>query len=156
MIDGIHIDGPTAPVGAPAGDDLCCMGAAVYGPERCTCWVPVYDRDQAEPDTSTPPTTRTTCCYDCAYCNGSPERTTYDEEGELLDCAGDLRAAFWCHQGDRKVIEWRHPDGRVFPQEREHYAPPIVDGVPYRADGRAGERCAGWAAHRTRLTGAPA
>lgn len=98
---------------------------------------------------STEPTTRDRCCHDCAYRNGSPERTTYGEEDELIEVAHNPRAAFWCHQGDRKIIAWRHRgDGRVFPQEREHYAPPIIDGVPYRADGRPGERCAGWAAHR--------
>lgn len=33
-----------------AGEGVCCMGAAAMGPERCTCWEPVYDLDQADPD----------------------------------------------------------------------------------------------------------
>ena len=35
-----------------AGEGMCCIGAAVYGPGHCTCWTPVYDLDQAEPDTT--------------------------------------------------------------------------------------------------------
>jgi hypothetical protein len=31
------------------------------------------------------------------------------------------------------------------------YDPPQIDGIPYKANGQPGERCAGWAARRVQL-----
>jgi MoaA/NifB/PqqE/SkfB family radical SAM enzyme len=60
---------------------------------------------------------------------------------------GDI---FWCHQGIRRVVEYRHPDGRVYPVPPlaagvdGAYEPPIIDGRPYKADGTPADVCAGW------------
>jgi hypothetical protein len=137
------------------GDDVpCCMAGAMRGPRACTCWTPVYDLEQADPDLSTQPVTRETCCHDCAYRNGSPERAEgYD--GELQDIAGD-GSRFACHQGMRRVVAWRHPDGREIPAAEGDYEPPIIGLVTFRADGTPADYCAGWAAHRRALLGADA
>lgn len=108
---------------------------------------------QAEPDLSTEPTTRAKCCHDCAYRQRSPERTREGFESPA-DLAGDAGREFWCHQGMRKIVAWRHPDGREKSAgEIDDYAPPILNGIAYLADGRAGERCAGWASIRASLLG---
>lgn len=66
----------------------------------------------------------------------------------------DLEALpnFWCHQGIRRPVAYRHPDGRVRPvEDSADYRPPMGkvaptgEQVPYRADGTPAERCAGWA-----------
>lgn len=145
-----------------AGGGMCCMGAAAMGPQRCTCWEPVYDLEQAEPDPTAvrllgagvQPVTRTVPCHDCAYRPGSPERR--GEEGyagnqELLDHIVASGERFWCHQGMRKPIAWRHPSEATVPVEVDGYDPPRVEGVPYKADGQPGEVCAGWAARRRAL-----
>lgn len=120
----------------------CCYGAAEDGPKGCTCWEPIFDARQRKPRTSVEPTTRAKSCHDCAYRQGSPER----ERGEALEALPN----FWCHQGIRRPAAFRHPDGRVRPvldyTTSPDYRPPIVDGVPYRADGRPADRCGGWAA----------
>ena len=135
--------------GAPEGADQvpddwapCCWGSTFDGPEGCTCWVPVFDLEQA-PVQEGPATIRGKCCHDCAYRPGSPERVREEAgvENELEDAAAGI---FLCHQGMRKVIAWRHPDGRQLPQEREHYQPPLHGRHAVRADGRPAEVCAGW------------
>lgn len=137
-----------------AGQGACCMGAAVYGPNGCTCWVRVHDLDQAPPDTSIAPTSRPTMCGDCAFRPDSPERTGAENaahDADDLDILVQGDAQFWCHQGMRLVTAQRHPSGAVKEQpagERLAYDPPIVDGVPYKADGTPGDLCAGQAAHR--------
>ncbi len=96
--------------------------------------------------------TRSKCCGDCAYRNGSPERTEDGEqEVDVLALALRPPAEFWCHQGVRRAIAYRHPDGRETPAGVGDYQPP--QGPPdrpvvWKADGTIGERCAGWAAHR--------
>lgn len=117
----------------------CCMSAAEDGPAACTCWEPVFDAEQAEPRTDLEPGTRPAMCGDCAYRPDSPERLA--DPYALLYLAN-----FWCHRGIRRPTSWRHPDGRVRPGDPSDYQPPIVGGVPYRADGRPAERCGGWAA----------
>jgi hypothetical protein len=144
-----HVDLDEAP-----GDFVpCCMGSATAGPGGCTCWEPVYDLEQQPLALDTEPTTRSKCCHDCAYRNGSPERIDEDERVDLEQLAHDPGKEFWCHQGARRVVAFRHPDGRVLPAGEGDYRPPQgpnTAGVEcvWLADGRAGERCAGWAAHR--------
>lgn len=136
-------------------DFPCCTGASMGGPRSCTCWTQVYDIEQADPKIETTVVeTRETCCDDCAYRNGSPERER-EYTDELVDIAGD-GSRFFCHKGMRRVVAWRHPNGRELPAGAGDYAPPVVDGVAYRADGTPADLCAGWAAHRRALLGADA
>lgn len=132
----------------------CCIDAAEEGPEACTCWEPEYDQEQQPIDRTTVPGTRATMCEDCAYRPDSPERTgdqryshtdpdDYDTPLALAK-RGDV---FWCHQGMRKPVRWRHPSGLTVDADVDAYAPPIREGVPFQADGQPGLRCAGWAAH---------
>lgn len=132
----------------------CCDGAANRGPAGCTCWEPVYDLDQAEPRPDQPIRTRAKMCEDCAYRPTSPERTGDDRydgtEEQLLDLAAGA-GVFWCHQGIRSPIAYRHTTlGITVEADASHYKPLIreVDGepVPFKADGSPGNRCAGWAA----------
>lgn len=158
----------TAPAGALRvliGLADCCIGAFEDGPAGCTCWEPVFAVEQSEPATSMPVLTRSTMCDDCAYKPGSPERSGDDR----YQCATEdgsppsvpAGAVFFCHQGMRKPIEWRHTKlGITVTADSDAYDPPIigrrVEGfrpvlVPYKADGTPGERCAGWAAHSREL-----
>lgn len=134
-----------SPVDYQARYLCCCMGAVFNGARGCTCWVPVYDMEQAEPRTSIEPETRTRMCGDCAYRPDSPERAADPDFGLAL-------SNFWCHRGIRRPKHWRHPDGRVRPGSPDDYQPPIINGVPYRADGRPAARCGGWAAMRLQET----
>jgi len=144
------------------GEGACCLGAAGMGPERCTCWQPVYDLDQTYPDPTAvkllaagvQPVTRSAPCHDCAYRPGSPERRGedgYAGDQDLLDRIVERGERFWCHQGMRKLVAWRHPAGVTVPVTVDGYGPPGVDGVPYRADGSPAEVCGGWAARRRAL-----
>jgi hypothetical protein len=117
----------------------CCYAAANDGPAACTCWEPIFDMEQLPPRIGLEPETRTRQCGDCAYKPDSPERQA--DPCALLDLEN-----FWCHRGIRRPTSWQHLDGRVRPGSEADYQPPIVDGVPYRADGRPAARCAGWAA----------
>lgn len=147
----------------------CCMGAAVGGLSSCTCWEPIFDLEQATPNVATLRVsiqqgaqlcvvTRPRCCGDCAYRNDSPERRD-GRTDELLDIAGSAR--FFCHQGMRRVIGWKHPvldpaieaffvDG-MLPAGAGDYRPPIIDAVAFKADGQPADLCAGWNAHRWAL-----
>lgn len=130
----------------------CCLGALEDGPGGCTCWEAVYDLDQAPVDRLSMPGTRAEMCADCAYRPGSPESQGDDRYVGKPTAPG---VVFWCHTGMRKPLRYRHPAGITVEVTGDFYKPPIrdVDGVaiPYKADGTAGERCAGWAAHqRTR------
>jgi hypothetical protein len=119
----------------------CCMGAFEDGPRGCTCWEPIYDLEQRASvlsDTETQPK----MCQDCAFRANSPER----RDGDPLPGPG--AQPFWCHQGMRRVIKWRHPLGMELPAGVGDYRPPVTNRVPYRADGRPGLICAGWAAQR--------
>lgn len=135
---GCGLDRP-APGLPDAGQGMCCMGAAVYGPGRCTCWVPVYDLEQQEivPGLPLPPIP-VRMCGDCAYRPHSPERSGgegYNGDAGTLDDLVRNREPFYCHQGIRKPVSHRHPAA---------YDPPIRDGVPYKADGTPANLCAGW------------
>lgn len=127
----------------------CCEGSAYRGAEGCLCWTPVYDLEQAEPQTGVDAQIRPKMCDDCAYRPGSPERT--GDPAALADQAAlDALVAsgtpFWCHQGMRRPLKWIHPSGAEHPGSPLNYRPPIVDGVPFRSDGTPGDFCAGWAA----------
>jgi hypothetical protein len=131
--------------------DMCCVGAALRGVHHCTCWEPVFDFEQ-EPLHEGPSEIRSKCCHDCAYRNGSPERSGDDDDDtdQLMMVAHDSQRTFWCHQGVRRIIAFRHPDGRELPAGDGNYAPPTAPDRIFRADGRPGELCAGWAAHGDR------
>jgi hypothetical protein len=133
----------------------CCMGAVSHGPSGCTCWKPVYDTDQQSPRTELAAGTREDMCLDCAYRPGSPERTGDPDaagDDDVLRELVDSGRRFWCHQGMRRVREWRHPCGATHPGSPLDFPCPVVDGVPYKADGTPADVCGGWAAlNRKRL-----
>lgn len=146
----------------PDTGGTCCYGAGVYGPGRCTCWVPEYDLEQADLDpmlrswveAGVKPNTRQLMCQDCAYRPGSPERTGtdgYNGDADELEALAALGRPFFCHQGIRKPVRLRHPSGPVIDGHAAAYSPPITAGVPWRADGTPAELCAGWAARRRAL-----
>lgn len=142
----------------------CCPDATRDGPAACTCWRPVFDRDQADPDLKAVVglalgefdlPQRPLMCGDCAYRPDSPERTgnaQYNSSPGELDRLARAEK-FFCHDGMRKPVAWRHPAGmRISAVSDGDYQPPIVEGVPYRADGRPGLLCAGWNARRRAFT----
>jgi hypothetical protein len=158
----IHITTPGAPRAAYEHLDLddpdqgygsCCMGAAMQGVDYCTCWEPVFDLEQDQALQEGPMEQLTKCCHDCAFRQGSPER---DRDGALpysIEVTVDEGRGFMCHQGMRRTIAWRHPDGREVPAGDGDYQPPQVKGPPgagraWRADGRPGQLCGGYGAHR--------
>jgi hypothetical protein len=127
---------------------LCCDAVAYYGPERCTCWVAVYDVEQATPIPMTGPddiAPQPRMCGDCAYRPSSPERSEGFSEAHLLTLP-TTGQPFWCHQGSRRPVAYRHPTLGDIPADQSDYRPPVIDGVPYRTDGRPEQLCAGWAA----------
>lgn len=138
-----------------AGDGACCYGAAHLGAGGCTCWTPVYDLDQSDPVPAAPQV-RDQMCGDCAYRPGSPEKQGdpgHAGDPESLETLAYGDTPFWCHDGMRRPVVLRHPSGAEVPGHSAAYAPPVVEKVPYRADGQPGLMCAGWAARRRALTG---
>lgn len=132
----------------PDDEPLPCCDGSVWDAELCTCWEPVYDVEQQPCQPITGPAEllpRHRMCSDCAFRPGSPERTDgYTEEMLLeLPVTGE---AFWCHDGMRRPAHWRHPDGRTVPGSPDDWQPARIGAIPYRADGRPGLLCAGWAA----------
>ncbi|MET7395592.1 hypothetical protein ABZS66_19090 [Dactylosporangium sp. NPDC005572] len=140
-----HPDEADWPVG-------CCIGNDLGGPDRCTCWTPVFELEQQPPQ---PPeraediTVRGSMCGDCAFRKGSPERAEGFLEEALFELAA-LGQAFYCHDGMRRPAYWQHPDGRRIEGSTADWQPPIVSGIPFRADGRPGMLCAGWMARAIR------
>lgn len=127
----------------------CCWGELQGGAEDCGCWVPEYDVEQADPRPPASPAdleVQPRMCGDCAYRPGSPERDDSWMEDALMDAARGATTPFWCHDGIRRPVRWRHPDGRVIDGDPADYQPAQVNGVPYRADGRPALICGGWAA----------
>lgn len=135
----------------------CCIGSAVYGAGRCTCWTPVFELEQADPQPPECPddlTAQPRMCGDCAFRKGSPERAvTYSEE--MLFALAASKTPFWCHQEMRRPARWVHPQLGSVPGSDDDWQPPTVDGIPYRADGRPGLLCAGWIARAARAETAP-
>lgn len=136
----------------------CCLGAAEDGPDACTCWEPEHDLIQQDLRRDLAPEIRSEPCADCAYRPDSleragDERMSCSAPGELERIARD--SIFWCHDGMRKPVQWRHRLGIIVELDVDHYDPPIreVDGVavPFRANGLPGLQCAGWAARRRLL-----
>lgn len=149
----------------PSPDGVpCCDGYAYLGYEHCMCWEPVYDDGQADPHIGVEPTTRRRMCSDCAFRPDSPELRDSDRAVcgyyDLLRIALNEDESFWCHDGLRKVVAMRHPNGLTVPVDQTDgvvaYEPPIIDGIPYQLDGQPGLRCAGLAAQRMRLRKAEA
>jgi hypothetical protein len=136
----------------PMADDWvpCCTASAMAGrQDACTCWEPVYDLEQAAPQLLASVTDlqiRARPCEDCAYRPGSPERSSGHSAEKLQAITYRPDTPFYCHDGMRRPTHWVHPDGRTVPGEPADYQPPVIAAVPYRADGRPGLLCAGWAA----------
>lgn len=112
----------------------------------CSCWEPIYDKEQETPNEKAPVWTRLEQCSDCAYRHDSPEFT---DDRTVLDRANET-GVFWCHKGMRRPKLWRHPLGAEVEGDPADYAPPIVDNIPYRADGAPANRCHGWDQHRVK------
>lgn len=135
------------------GLTTCCVGAVERGPSECTCWEIDYDLEQQPPQPGAPGT-RSTMCADCAYRPDSPERS--GDEDYVHDFDTFDAGTFFCHQGMRKPVRFRHPLGITIDATGDFYKPPLRldrdrdEAVPYKADGSPGDRCAGWAAHRRR------
>ena len=135
------------PVTLPdAGSGECCMEAVLDGPQACTCWKPVYRQEQ-EPAKAGPSNVQPRPCADCAYRGDSPERNGDDsfsgDWGELEDLAISGRP-FYCHAGMRRKERWEHPSGAVVEGHPGDYDPPVIDGVPRKADGSPADLCGGW------------
>ncbi len=93
-------------------------------------------------------------CHDCAFRPGSPERQGderyHGSDGKLDELAWSGEP-FYCHQGLRRVVAWRHPADVEVPAGPDDYDPPVGLTMPYQADGTPAEVCAGWAARRRAL-----
>lgn len=88
------------------------------------------------------PVEATVCCDSASY-NG------------LRACTCPGRGEpFWCHDGIRRPVAWRHPNlpGVVIPGSPSDYQPPMIGGVPFRADGRPAALCAGWVARAAAIS----
>lgn len=137
-----------------AGGGTCCAGAAIFGPQGCTCWVPVHDLEQQPARPGVPmPAVPVQMCADCAYRPGSPERQgddSYRGDKDLLDQLVASGEPFWCHAGMRKRVTWRHPSGAEVAGHPGNYDPPITGGVPCKADGTPGNLCSGWLLRRVK------
>lgn len=124
----------------------CCIGDAVYGSGRCTCWESVYDAEQADPIESVLKV-RSEMCADCAFRPDSPERSgdvRYRNSDGLSDLLESGRT-FACHQGMRRRVALVHPDGsRISLEHLGSYAPAVSEGWAFRADGSPADICAGW------------
>ena len=128
----------------------CCEGSAFGGPQYCTCWAPVFDLEQQDVRRGERGQ-RDALCADCAYRPGSPERSgdeRYKGDAGFLDRIVETGEPFHCHQGIRRAVRLVHPSGAEVEVPPGDYQPPVVAGVPYKADGSPGELCAGWAARR--------
>jgi len=147
-----HLDAEDNPISVTEGMLWCCDGSAMRGLAHCTCWEPVYDVAQTPPITDTVAGAMTDKCHDCAFRPGSPERADEFMREELY-ALPDTGAPFWCHQGMRQPHHWRHATlGIEVPGDPADWQPPIIDGIPYLADGHAGNLCAGWLALRLAAT----
>jgi hypothetical protein len=134
-----------------AEQPICCYGA-IDGPEKCFCWVPVFDVEQAEPVPPSSPEdlkVRGRMCGDCAFRKDSPEREHNWSEEALFELAR-TGEPFFCHDGMRRPLRWHHPDGRTVEASPHDWRPPKIGKLPYRADGSPGLLCAGWTAHAVR------
>lgn len=128
------------------GDGECCVDAMLDGPQACTCWEAVYDLEQQEAKAG-PSNVQPRPCGDCAYRGDSPERagdgTYYGDWDDLTELAVSGEP-FFCHAGMRRKAAWRHPSGAEVPGHPGDYDPPVIAGVPRKADGSPADLCGGW------------
>lgn len=133
----------------------CCYGEVHRGLAGCTCWRPEYDTDQAPPQTELVTAEGLQVraggrCGDCAYRPDSPENAEPWTADQLVESARSGRP-FWCHDGMRRPARWRHPERDVTVEgSTADWRPPVIGEVPFRADGRPGLLCAGWASEGRR------
>jgi len=132
-----------------AGDGMCCMGAAVYGPERCTCWTEELDRERSEHVFAGPVQIRPTMCHDCAFRHDSPERTGDPRYSGDIERIAASDHTFFCHEGMAKVKAYHHDqsDVTVLPKG-DAYRPHHSGETPLQADGRPAMMCCGYARAR--------
>lgn len=119
---------------------MCCIGAAAMG--RCTCWEPIYGEKQARPKGEcAPPKPRVGCCGTCGAVDGMTEELGIDD-------AAATGRAFYCHIGLRRIVAWRHPDGRTKPGAAFGYVEAFgtCNGakVLLKADGTTADLCGAW------------
>lgn len=160
--EAIHIASPLVTLTPEQAEEFnqvpemmgCCMGSAVYGIDRCTCWRAVYSTRRRKP-VEGEVEVRASPCVDCAYRPDSAERQ--DEFGsEHLDDLVNGLGVFVCHQGMAHIVEWRQPSGAVLPATRDEvgaihtWAPRYIGNTAYKASGRPADLCAGWAARMLR------
>lgn len=156
--NAIHVsEGQQILEGQPQRD--CCMGSAVYGPTRCTCWEIEYDQPQ-QPLSEAETVTRSEMCADCAFRPDSPERTgdeRYNHSDDISVLTEPGRT-FVCHQGMRRAIALIHPDDstRISLEHLGSYKPTLKEGLAYKADGTPADRCTGWAARSETTNSKPA
>lgn len=128
----------------------CCFGEIHGGVRGCSCWVAEYDTEQAPPRTADPLEVRAGGrCGDCAYRRDSPENEQPWTAEKLVDLAASGEP-FWCHDGMRRPIRWRHPVRGVVEGSPDDWQPAMVARIPFRADGRPALLCAGWASEGRR------
>jgi len=138
-----------------AGEGACCIGAAIYGKDRCTCWEPAYDLEQQPvmPGVMMP-RIPARMCGDCAFRPDSPERRGepgHAADGDALDEMVAAGEPFACHQGIRRPVRWVHPSGAEIPGHPAAYSPPLDEfGIPYKADGTPADLCSGWLLRRVK------
>ncbi|MCB1147360.1 MAG: hypothetical protein KDK38_11195 [Leptospiraceae bacterium] len=125
----------------------CCYGYIQNGPRGCNCWHPVYDLEQNKIyDTEQPViNVRKKKCNDCAFKHNSPE---YQD-----DSIYNIRGNFYCHQGMRKIIAWKHENGDIVNHNVncDDYDPPIKKNIPYTANGSPAKICRGWYSRNKRF-----
>lgn len=133
---------------------FCCWDAVLEGEDGdtaasirgCTCWTPVYDLEQHDPEPG-PPRTRAEQCHDCAYLAATgrePDRYPEQRDRDRLFELGPDEP-FYCHVGMRRIVAWEHPDGHRVEAVQDDYASPVRGRTAYKADGTPADRCAGWA-----------
>lgn len=147
-MNGFICGSAPAPVPLPdAGKGECCMEAVLDGPQECTCWTAVYSPERQQEPKAGPSNVQPRPCSDCAFRSDSPERSgddTYSGDWEELEDLAISGKPFYCHAGMRRKAQWAHPSGAVVDGHPGDYAPPIVNGVPRKADGSPADLCGGW------------
>lgn len=96
-------------------------------------------------------------CHDCAYRKGSPEQTGqegYSGTQEELDSIVTEGQKFYCHQGVRKILYYRHPTGMTVEAHPADYDWRMIEKegrrFPIKADGSAADICGGWCKRRSK------
>lgn len=132
------------PFEKPSDPDATCCWAAINGNE-CTCWTPVFDAEPARLCDELPDQPAAEkMCHGCAFRKGTGANALM-EEGELE--VSSLQP-FYCHAGMRRVVAWRHEDGRLVDVDPAVWSeqPIMHKGRVYGRDGKPAKVCAGWVA----------